>query len=236
MNDRGKGACSGNTGAAPSIGFRSLCLQDGPLGVRSVNGITAFPAGVQAASTSDRNLMYDRGKCIGAETKGLGINVILGPVAGPLGQFAQGGRNWEGFGNDPYLAGEAMQATIGGIQDAGAMACAKHFIGNEQEKNREAMNSVMDDRTMHELYLWPFAEAVKANVASIMCSYNKLGGTFACENSEVLNDILKKELGFKGFVVTDWNAQHSVANSANAGLDMEMPGTKLVFHQHPQFS
>lgn len=120
--------------------------------------------------------MYERGQGIGEETKALGINVILGPVCGPLGQFAQGGRNWEGFSSDPYLAGVAMEQTIGGIQTAGAQACAKHYIGNEQEKNRETMNSVIDDRTMHELYLWPFAEAVRANVAAVMCSYNKIGG------------------------------------------------------------
>ncbi|KAH6666913.1 glycoside hydrolase superfamily [Halenospora varia] len=221
----GKGACAGNTGTASSIGFRSLCLQDGPLGVRSATGITAFPPGIQAASTWDRALMRDRGKGIGQQTKALGVNVILGPVAGPLGQFAQGGRNWEGFGNDPFLCGVSMEQTVGGIQEGGAQACAKHYIGNEQEKNRETMNSNLDERTMHELYLWPFAEAVRANVASVMCSYNKLSGKWACENQHALDDLLKKELGFKGYVVTDWNAQHTTADSANAGLDMTMPGS-----------
>ena len=199
----GKGACSGNTSPALSIGFRALCLQDGPLGIRSAASITAFPAGIQAASTWDRTLMRDRGRGIGSQTKALGINVILAPVGGPLGQFANGGRNWEGFGSDPYLCGVAMEHTIGGIQEAGAQACAKHFILNEQEKNRETMNSVIDDRTLHELYLWPFAEAVKANVASFMCSYNKIGGTWGCENQKMMDDILKKELGFKGYVLTD---------------------------------
>ncbi|KAF4620126.1 hypothetical protein G7Y89_g14696 [Cudoniella acicularis] len=221
----GKGACAGNTGTASSINFRSLCLQDGPLGVRSATGITAFPPGIQAASTWDRSLMRERGRGIGGQTKALGVNVILGPVAGPLGEFAQGGRNWEGFGNDPYLCGVGMEQTVAGIQEAGAQACGKHYIGNEQEKNRETMNSVIDERTMHELYLWPFAEAVKANLASIMCSYNKLGGKWSCENPHALNELLKQELGFRGFVVTDWNAQHSTADSANAGLDMTMPGS-----------
>ncbi|RDL40395.1 (Trans)glycosidase [Venustampulla echinocandica] len=221
----GKGPCSGNSGAANSIGYRTLCLQDGPLGVRTVSSITVFPAGVHAASTWDRALMRDRGHGIGSQTKALGINVILGPVAGPLGQFAQGGRNWEGFGNDPYLCGVATEQTIGGIQEAGAQACVKHYIGNEQEKNRHDMNSVIDDRTLHELYLWPFAEAVRANVASVMCSYNKISGTWVCENGRMMDDILKKELGFKGYVVTDWDAQHSTAASANTGLDMTMPGS-----------
>ncbi|KAH8591260.1 putative beta-glucosidase L [Bisporella sp. PMI_857] len=221
----GKGSCSGNTSPATSIGFRSLCLQDGPLGVRSAASITAFPAGIQAASTWDRSLMRQRGRGIGSQTKALGINVILAPVGGPLGQFANGGRNWEGFGSDPYLCGVGMEQTIGGIQEAGAQACAKHYILNEQEKNRETMNSVIDDRTLHELYLWPFSEAVKANVASIMCSYNKINGSWGCENQRLMNDILKTELGFKGYVLTDWNAHHSTALSANAGLDMTMPGS-----------
>jgi beta-glucosidase len=131
----------------------------------------------------------------------------------------------EGFSNDPYLAGVATEQTIGGIQEAGAQACVKHFILNEQEKNRETMNSVVDDRTLHELYLWPFAEAVHANVASFMCSYNKIDGKYACENKRVMEDLLKKELGFRGYVLTDWNAHHSTADSANAGLDMTMPGS-----------
>jgi beta-glucosidase len=110
----------GNTGTASSIGFRSLCLQDGPLGVRAASSATAFPPGIQVASTWDRTLMRDRGNGIGQQTKALGINVILGPVAGPLGKFANGGRNWEGFGSDPYLCGVAMEQTVGGIQEAGA--------------------------------------------------------------------------------------------------------------------
>ena len=220
----GKGPCAGNTGTASSIGFRSLCLQDGPLGVRGASSVTAFPPGIQAASTWDRSLMRDRGKGIGQQSKALGINVILGPVAGPLGKIPNGGRNWEGFGSDPYLCGMAMEQTVAGIQEGGAQACAKHYIGNEQEKERDTVNSVIDDRTLHELYLWPFAEAVRANVASVMCSYNKVGGQWACENTQILDTILKKELGYRGYVVTDWDAQHTTSGSANAGLDMTMPG------------
>lgn len=221
----GKGPCSGNTGSVKSINYPSLCLQDGPLGVRSAASITAFPPGIQAGATWDRELIRERGRGIGEETKALGIHVILGPVAGPLGQFAQGGRNWEGFSNDPYLAGVATEQTIGGIQEGGAQACVKHFILNEQEKNRETMNSIIDDRALHELYLWPFAEAVRANVASFMCSYNKIDGKWACESKRAMDEILKQELGFRGYVLTDWNAHHSTAESANAGLDMTTPGS-----------
>ncbi|EKG18323.1 Glycoside hydrolase family 3 [Macrophomina phaseolina MS6] len=218
------GPCVGNTSPVPKIGYPSLCLQDGPLGIRFAQGVTAFPAGVHAASTWDKSLIHERGVAMGAEAKGLGIHVQLGPVAGPLGKIPQGGRNWEGFSPDPYLTGIAMHETITGMQSSGVQACAKHYIGNEQELNRNTMSSNIDDRTMHELYLWPFADAVKANVANFMCSYNKLDGVWACENDHILNSLLKEELEFRGYVLSDWNAQHSTVLSANSGLDMTMPG------------
>jgi beta-glucosidase len=127
-----------------------------------------------------------------------------------------------------------MDATIRGHQDAGVQACAKHYIGNEQETQRynevingvntEAISSNIDDRTLHELYLWPFANSIKAGTASIMCSYNRLNMTYACENDESLNSILKDELGFQGYVMSDWFATHSGVKSIGAGLDMNMPG------------
>lgn len=220
-----KGPCVGNTAAISSIGYPQLCLQDGPLGIRFGNSVTAFTPGIQAGSTWDRALIKERGQFMGEEAKAAGIHVLLGPVAGPLGKIPTGGRNWEGFAADPYLAGIAMADTISGMQTAGVQATAKHYIGNEQELNRETMSSNIDDRSMHELYLWPFADAVQAKVASVMCSYNKLNSTWACENDKIINQLLKTELGFQGYVMTDWNAQHTTAQSANAGLDMTMPGS-----------
>lgn len=129
-----------------------------------------------------------------------------------------------------------MNATIRGIQSNGVQACAKHYIGNEQETQRsnsfsadgmmniDAISSNIGDRTLHELYLWPFADAVKAGTASVMCSYNRLNETYSCENTRILNDTLKTELGFRGYVLSDWFATHSGAASINAGLDMNMPG------------
>lgn len=128
-----------------------------------------------------------------------------------------------------------MNFTIHGIQDAGVQSCSKHFIGNEQETQRtntvlpdgtniEAISSNIDDRTLHELYLWPFADAVKAGTTSVMCSYNRVNETYSCENSELLNRILKSELGFQGYVMSDFFATHSGVKSINAGLDMDMPG------------
>ncbi|KAI1643127.1 glycoside hydrolase family 3 protein [Daldinia loculata] len=220
-----KGPCVGNTAPASSINYPQLCLQDGPLGIRFATGNNAFVPGIQVAATWDRALMRERGQFMAEETKGCGIHVLLGPVAGPLGKNPAGGRNWEGFGADPYLQGIAMAETIEGMQSVGVQANAKHYILNEQELNRETISSNIDDRTIHELYLWPFADAVHANVASVMCSYNKINGTWACENPHALDTLLKKELGFQGYVMTDWNAQHSTVEAATSGLDMTMPGT-----------
>jgi len=187
--------------------MRSLLtrLLDGPLGVRYVQGATAFSAAIHAASTWDTALVRERGLFLGTESKTLGVHVQLGPSAGPLGKFAQGGRNWEGFGSDPYLQGIMMAQTIEGMQEAGVQATAKHFIANEQELNRETMSEDVPDRVLRELYLWPFMDAVKSNVAAFMCSYNKINGTWACESDFVMNKLLKDELGFRGYVMSDWN-------------------------------
>lgn len=154
---------------------------------------------------------------------------------GPFGRMPAGGRVWEGFGSDPVLQGVAAAQTIKGIQDEGVMATAKHFIANEQEHFRQsyewglpnALSSNIDDRTLHEIYLWPFAESIRVGVASVMCSYNLVNNSYACGNSKLLNGILKDELGFQGFVQSDWLAQRSGVASALAGLDMTMPGDGL---------
>ncbi|KAH8902502.1 glycoside hydrolase family 3 protein [Coniochaeta sp. PMI_546] len=229
--------CVGNVGAIPRLGLRSLCMQDSPVGVRNTDYNSVFTSGQTAAATFDKTVMYQRGKAMGQEHKGKGVNVMLGPVAGPIGRAPEGGRNWEGFSPDPVLTGIGMAQTIKGIQDAGVIACAKHFIANEQEHFRqtgeargygfnisETLSSNIDDKTMHELYLWPFADAVRAGVGSVMCSYQQINNSYGCQNSKTLNGLLKSELGFQGFVMSDWQAQHTGAASAVAGLDMTMPG------------
>jgi len=153
---------------------------------------------------------------------------------GPLGRVAEGGRNWEGFSADPYLSGKLVAQHIRGVQSNGVGTCTKHYIGNEQETDRNpttnsqnetvaSLSSNIDDTTMHELYLWPFVDAVHAGTVSIMCSYNRINNSYACQNSKTLNGILKTELGSQGYVVSDWFAQHSGVASAEAGLDMVMP-------------
>lgn len=119
------GPCVGNTYKPNSINYPSLCLQDSPLGVRFAHPVTAFPAGINAGATWDRDLIRARGVAMGAEAKGLGVHVQLGPVAGPLGKIPDSGRIWEGFSNDPYLSGVAMEEAITGMQSSGVQACAK---------------------------------------------------------------------------------------------------------------
>ena len=226
------GLCVGNTGPAPSVGFPSLCLQDGPLGLRFADNITASPAGITVGATWNPALMYKRGRMMGYEARAKGVNVLLGPSVGAFGRIPAGGRNWEAFGADPVLQGYGAVLTIRGIQEEGVMATIKHFVANEQEHFRrpdewntpDGLSSNLDDRTLHELYGWPFADAIRAGVSSVMCGYNQVNNSYACQNSKLLNGFIKDELGFQGFIQSDWLAQRSGVASAIAGLDMSMPG------------
>ncbi|KAI9434687.1 beta-glucosidase [Lactarius indigo] len=225
------GRCVGNI---PPVGdFPGLCLEDSPLGVRFADFATGFPAAINAATTWKRSLLRARGVAMGKEHVGKGVNIALGPMMN-LGRIAQGGRNWEGFGADPYLAGVGAYETILGMQSAGVQACAKHYINNEQEHSRTQSSSNVDDRTQHEIYAAPFLRSVMAGVASVMCSYNLVNGVYACENNSTLNGILKSEFGFQGFVMSDWSATHSTI-SAITGLDMTMPGDITFFSNTSYF-
>ncbi|KZL66043.1 beta-glucosidase [Colletotrichum tofieldiae] len=240
--------CAGNTGSVPRLGWPGMCLHDAGNGVRATDLVNSYPSAIHVGASWDKNLTYQRGYFMGKEFKAKGgnypqctvafplltelpVNVLLGPNAGPLGRSPLGGRNWEGFSVDPYLSGQLNAETIIGHQDAGVIAnlkFIKHFIGNEQETFRrpyfgvEAVSSNIDDKTLHEFYLWPFIDGIRAGAASVMCSYNRINNTYGCENSKLPNGILKTELEFDGFVLLDWNAQHSI-QSANGGLDMVMP-------------
>ncbi|KAK6607853.1 beta-glucosidase G 1 [Botrytis cinerea] len=228
------GPCVGNIAPIPRVGFKGLCLQDGPLSLRQADYVTVFPAGLTTAASWDKSLMNTRGEYLGAEFRG---------KAGPLGRSAMAGRNWEGFSPDPYLTGVAMEETIIGVQSQGVQASAKHFLAYEQETQRNtegifnanwfpndtqqlSVSANVEDRTIHELYMWPFYNAVRAGVANVMCSYNRVNSSYACQNSKLLNGLLKTELGFQGFVVSDWMGTHAGVASANAGLDMTMPGAE----------
>ncbi|KAK2029820.1 glycosyl hydrolase family 3 N terminal domain-containing protein [Colletotrichum zoysiae] len=233
------GTCVGNAGEVTRLGIPALCFADAPDGIRGQEFVSAFPAGIHVAATFDRALLYKYGKALGDEYYGKGINVALGPAAGPLGRVARGGRNWEVLSSDPYLAGVGMGAITRGIQDAGVIATPKHWLLNEQEYRRrpsdlgESISSNAGDRAIHELYAWPFMNSLKEGAAAVMCSYQRANHSYACQNSKLLNGILKTELGFEGFVVSDWQGQMSGVASANAGLDLVMPdagfwGDKLI--------
>ncbi|CAF4890357.1 unnamed protein product [Rotaria sp. Silwood1] len=234
------GPCVGNVLPVSRLNFKGLCFQDSPSGVgnRALHS-TVFPAGIHIAATWDRDLFYRRGAAIGKEFLGKGVHFALGPMMN-IDRNARHGRNWEGFGSDPYLAGENSFYYVQGIQDQGVVATAKHYICNEQETNRlicpsdiltqsdlsncRAYSANVDDKTMHEIYLWPFASSVAAGVGSVMCSYNQLNGTPACQNDKILKRLLKEELQFLGNVMSDWGATKTGVQSALAGLDVDMPG------------
>ncbi|KAJ5664703.1 hypothetical protein N7462_011516 [Penicillium macrosclerotiorum] len=227
--------CSGMTGSVPRLGFPGICFQDAGNGVRGVDMVNSYSAGLHVAASWNRDLAHSRAHYMGAEFKRKGVNVALGPVVGPAGRVAKGGRNWEGFGPDPYLSGSLAAESVRGLQHS-VIACVKHLVANEQETNRnipsllegthnQSISSNIDDKTMHELYLWGFQDAVKAGAGSMMCSYNRLNNSYGCQNSKSMNGLLKGELGFQGFVVSDWYAQHTGIASANAGLDIAMPSS-----------
>ncbi|KAI7902732.1 glycoside hydrolase superfamily [Cokeromyces recurvatus] len=199
------GPCIGNSGRTRDPDFPELCLQDSPLGIRMTDGVSSGVAGINAAASFDKLAIRQRGEYMGAEFRAKGIHTQLGPSMNMM-RSPYAGRNWEAFGEDPYLVGVASAETIQGIQSKGV-----HSIH-------------IDERTLHEVYLWPFARSVEVGVVSVMCAYNKFENTYACENNYILNHLLKGELGFKGFVQSDWSATHSTEDSANNGLDMTMPG------------
>ncbi|KAK3114726.1 hypothetical protein LTR53_006680 [Teratosphaeriaceae sp. CCFEE 6253] len=231
--DTGNG-CVGVSGSAPRLDFPGLCLHDAGNGVRNTDGVNAYASGLHIGASWNASLAYERARFMGAEFKRKGVNVALGPVVGPIGRVAEGGRNWEGFGADPYLDGILGARSVAGLQES-VIASIKHFVANEQETNRNPIandgdpilstSANLDDETMHELYLWPFQDLVHAGAGCVMCSYNRINNTYACENSKALNGLLKGELNFPGFVVSDWVGQHSGIPSADAGLDMAMPTT-----------
>ncbi|KAK3685401.1 glycosyl hydrolase family 3 N terminal domain-containing protein [Podospora appendiculata] len=226
-------SCSGFIPAIPRVKFPGLCLSDAGNGLRGTDFVSAWPSGIHVGASWNKDLARERGTGMGGEFRTKGVNVLLGPVVGPTGRVVLSGRNWEGFSIDPYLAGALVFETVSAIQEVGVITSTKHYIGNEQETNRnpsgdiEAVSSNIDDKTMHELYLWPFQDAVHAGTGNIMCSYNRLNNSYGCANSKSLNGLLKTELGFEGFVVSDWGAQHAGVATALAGLDMAMPSDDL---------
>jgi beta-glucosidase len=221
------------------LGIPSIKMADGPLGIRSWAGpsaetkkqgarlqiaTTAFPAGIALGATWDTDLLQSDGQAIGQEVKALGRDMILGPTVN-INRTPLWGRNFEGFGEDPYLTSRLAVAYIKGVQSQGVIATVKHFAANNQEFERHRINAVIGERALHEIYFPAFKAAVEeAGVWSVMSAYNKVNGVYCAENSSLLTNVLQKEWGFKGFVVSDWGSTYSTAATVNAGMDLEMPG------------
>jgi beta-glucosidase len=187
----------------------------------STQSSSTFPATIALAASWDRQLSYDYGRQIAIQLRAQGFAMGLGGGAN-LTREPRGGRAFEYLGEDPLLAGELLAQRTKGTQSQKVMASIKHFAGNEQETNRMGGNSQIDERTLRELYLLPFEIAVEqGHPASVMCSYNRLNVEYACENSVLLTNILKKQWHFSGQVQSDWGATHSTAKAINAGLDEE---------------
>jgi beta-glucosidase len=220
------GADNFSTIAVPRLGIPALRFADGPNGVRSTRGdaATAFPTGVAMAATWNPELITRVAAAIGREARALGVHVLLGPNVN-IQRNPLAGRNFETYSEDPLLSGSIGSAFVRGLQSEGVGACVKHFVANEQERQRRIGSSNVDERTLREIYLLPFEMIVRqAQPWTMMSSYNRLNGTFMSENRQLLTDVLKTQWGFDGMVMSDWGAVHTTVESANAGLDLEMPG------------
>ena len=220
------------------LGIPAIKMADGPMGVRNWSGssavtnsanapkvlATSFPSGVAMAATWDTRLVEREGQAIGQEVKAMGRDMILGPTVN-INRVPLWGRNFEGYGEDPYLSARLGVAYIKGVQGEGVIPALKHFAANNEEFERHRIDAHIDDRTLHEIYLPAFKAAVEeAHVWVVMSAYNKLNGVHCAEDSTLLTDILRKKFGFKGFVVSDWGSTYSTAPTVNAGMDLEMPG------------
>ncbi|MGH9607086.1 MAG: glycoside hydrolase family 3 C-terminal domain-containing protein [Terracidiphilus sp.] len=215
----------------PRLGIPALQMTNGPAGAGPGGAgpqppATALPAPISLAASWDPSLAFKYGKIGGEETRSVGNTLLEGPDVN-IARTPQGGRDFEGYGEDPLLDARMAVANIEGVQSTGIMATVKHYIANNQEADRFGINEDIGERALREIYMPAFKAAVKeAHSASVMCAYPKVNGVFNCENDPLLKGVLKKEWGFQGFTMSDWGATHSTAPSALADLDLEMPTGK----------
>jgi beta-glucosidase len=213
--------------AIPRVGLPRLKMADGPLGVRNYGPSTVF-GGMALAASWDPEMARAIGAAIGQDARARGVHFMLGPGVN-IYRAPMCGRNFEYFGEDPFLASKTAVGYIQGMQSQGVSATIKHFIGNNQEYDRHNMNSVIDERTMREIYLPTFEAAVKeARVGSIMDSYNLTNGVHMSQNGYLNNDVAKKDWGFSGILMSDWTSTYDAVAAANGGLDLEMPSGKFM--------
>ena len=207
----------------PRLSIPAMRLSDGPVGVHAYGPVTSFPAGIALAATWDTDLARRVGIIMGQDARARGVHFILGPGVN-IYRAPMSGRNFEYFGEDPFLASRIVVPLIQGIQSQGVVATVKHFAVNNQEYDRMKISSDLDERTLREIYLPAFESAVReGKVGAVMDGYNLVNGQYMTENSHLNNQILKKEWGFDGILMSDWTATHNFLAAANGGLDLEMP-------------
>ncbi|MGB6546968.1 MAG: glycoside hydrolase family 3 C-terminal domain-containing protein [Candidatus Acidiferrales bacterium] len=212
----------------PHLGIPDFHITNGPAGAGPSGAgkqvpATALPSPIALASTWDVNLAQRYGQIAGAEAKDIGNSLLEAPDIN-IARVPQNGRTFEGYGEDPFLAARLSVANITGIQSQGLLANVKHFAANNQESDRFVVNEIVDERTLREIYLPAFEASIKeGHSATVMCAYPRVNGTFACENAKLLDQVLRQDWGFKGFVISDFGATHSIVPAVKAGLDMEWP-------------
>jgi beta-glucosidase len=230
------GASPWSTTPVERLGVPEMTVSDGPHGVRRVADVnnlvagslpaTCFPTASCMAATWDVDLIHAMGQAVPEECIALKVDVVLGPGTN-MKRTPLGGRNFEYYSEDPYLAGQMAASFIAGVQSKGVGTSLKHFAANNQETQRMAISAEIDERTLREIYLPAFETAVKrAKPWTVMCAYNKISGTYGSENHRLLVDILRGEWGFEGLVVSDWGAVHERVTALKAGVDLEMPGPR----------
>ena len=211
-----------NAHGLPRLGIPSIRMGDGPAGIR-IGHSTAFPAPINLAATWDVSLASRYGIALAEQTLAKGRTCILGPCVG-IHRFPLNGRNFESFGEDPWLSSRLGVDVIRGVQSRGVIATVKHFAVNDQEWERREVNAIVDERTLREIHLPAFEAAVReAGVWAVMTSYNRINGPHASQCDALINGILKGDWGFRGIVMSDWESTYTAVGAANAGLDLEMP-------------
>src|SRR6266852_1294707 len=207
----------------PRLSIPSLRMSDGPLGVHDYGLTTAYPAGIALAASWDTELAQRFGAAMGKDARARGVHFILAPGMN-IYRAPMNGRNFEYFGEDPHLASRMAVSVVQGIQSQGVIATVKHFAANNMEYGRLDHRSDVDERTLREIYLPAFEASVKeAKAGAVMDAYNLVNGVYMTENNHLNNEILMKEGGFDGILMSDWGATHDGVAAANAGLDLEMP-------------